>query len=489
MPKYKYTSKIKISESGKAQAKLPTRESLVVEYSRNEAWRRGKISELLLDCNQKTMYEQFISSKEMKSVWVCSRRIGKTWLLCVIAIQTCIKKPNSQVKYITSLSKSAREIVLPLIREITKKAPKEVKPKFNKMESSFSFPNGSQILLHGAEKDPEAIRGAAADLAIVDEAGFINDLEYLVSDIINPMVIERNGRLLLSSTTPKNPEHPFVTKYMAEAQIKNTLIQRDIYSCPRFTENQLKTFIDEAGGKESETFRREYLNEIIRDIKTAVVPEFSRIRHVINDIQPSKYRTYYVGLDVGFSDNTAIIFGYYDFERAKAVIQGESILQKAITRDIANEIQAAEKVFFPGGAEIKRFSDIDLRLISELRIDYGIKFKATEKQNKELIINKLRLLCAEDQIEIHSSCKNLITQLENGIWKVNKSTGARTFGRSEGLGHLDAIDALLYLIRNIDLSKLPPKEDEPKTWFDVWGEDKNKKNNNVIQLRRAFNRN
>jgi hypothetical protein len=65
----------------------------------------------------------------------------------------------------------------------------------------------------------------------------------------------------------------------------------------------------------------------------------------------------------------------------------------------------------------------------------------------------------------------LIFHLKNGIWK----KGGKEFARSPDAGHYDAIDALKYMVRNINYTRnpYPANYDRPKD--QVWFESSEKK--------------
>ena len=128
------------------------------------------------------------------------------------------------------------------------------------------------------------------------------------------------------------------------------------------------------------------------------------------------------------------------------------------TSEIAAAIKAGEKELWGGIPPTKRVSDVDLRLIKDLRDLHGLRFQATEKDQKEAQINNLRILIQQGRIKIHESCVNLAVQLQYGRWKTSAS-GRRDYQRSVELGHLDLIDALIYLVRNINFRKNPLPDD------------------------------
>jgi hypothetical protein len=95
-------------------------------------------------------------------------------------------------------------------------------------------------------------------------------------------------------------------------------------------------------------------------------------------------------------------------------------------------------------------------LLNDLQLEHGLNFIATRKDNKEAAINNVRLKIANRDIVINPKCKTLISHLKNATWeKTNSRKGYRQFARSADNGHYDAVDALIYLIRNVVYGKNP----------------------------------
>ena len=76
----------------------------------------------------------------------------------------------------------------------------------------------------------------------------------------------------------------------------------------------LQTFMKASGGEDSTTWKREYLCQFITDENTQLTPEWDDrlIQPVILD---SYYKYYhkYVSMDLGTTDFTAALYGYYNF--------------------------------------------------------------------------------------------------------------------------------------------------------------------------------
>ena len=199
------------------------------------------------------MIKEFEKSKTMVHVFLCSRRLGKSWMLVAYADEFARKNPGSYIKFITCTTVQAREISQPLFNAILQTCPASMRPEYSVHNSKWTYPNGSEVLVKGTDADGgTSLRGQPCDLAIIDEAAFISTLETLIKESLGPSVIERNGRILLSSTPPLSADHAFLT-YIARAKQDKALTKRVITDCPRHTEKQLKEFADQAGGVDSET--------------------------------------------------------------------------------------------------------------------------------------------------------------------------------------------------------------------------------------------
>ena len=473
--------------------KVPEKSQLAARMAskkvRDELWMRGEILPLLLDQNQHAMVNEFLTSNKILHFFLCSRRLGKTYTLCALAVRQALSKPYARIKIISGTKEAVREFILPNMNQVLREAPKGVAPEYKVHESKFIFPNGSEIKLFGVDKDPDAMRGQGADMAIFDEACFIDNLNYTIQNVINPMIIESGGRILLASTPPIDPEHDSLA-YIEKCRRERTLTVRTVYDCPRFSKKQIAQFIEVAGGVENEVCQREYLCKIVLSKDSTVIPEFNEITMkdlVVNTIPRRPYLTdKYVSLDPGMADNAAILYGLYDFESATLYIQREHVAKGNNTEELAARIKVDEHELWNGLKPRKRVSDTDLRLIEDLRVLHRLQFQKAEKRDKEVRINALRIAFKNSRIKIHKSCTNLIAQLQSGRWKVS-SSGKREFRRSEELGHLDAIDALLYMWQSINFYHNPIPEEKVMYEHASYTGRRNASNNKTQQaLKSAF---
>lgn len=433
------------------------------EAAREMLWRIGDLT-WLLDDNQIQLRDSYVNAKTKNVVWACSRRLGKSYTLCVLAIQTCLGKKNAEVKYLADTQKNVKNIIRPLMQELIASAPIDIRPIEKRAEGIWYFPStGSIIKIMGCDGGrAESARGGNSDLCLIDEAAFVDDLEYIIKSILNPTTLLTKGKIILASTPPKTPTHDFI-KFMNQAKIDGSFIRKTIYDNPRLTADDIQRVAEEdCGGVKTVAFRREYLAEVVKDDNYDIVPEFTeevRKETVIAWKRPPYYDTY-VSMDIGTKDLTVVLFAYHDFKANKIIIEDEYCVRgKDFTTSVlAKNIRLKESEHFadPLTLEVKkpykRVSDNALLLINDLRRDYGLTFQATQKDDAESALNNLRVKISNKQVIINPRCIVLINHLEGGVWNKQKTS----FARSDNMdAHFDAIDALKYLIRNVDLNHNP----------------------------------
>lgn len=443
-----------------------TTQSAKPKVSRKQAiealWRSGVLV-WKLDKNQKDLYKLFHESDHKIQTWLLARRSGKTYALCVLAIEVCLKTPNSIVKFLSPTKLQINNILRPLMRKILEDCPKDIKPELKEKDYTYYFPNGSEIQLAGTESGHiEKLRGGDSHLSIVDESQSCMDLNNAVKSVLLPTTLMTKGKILLAGTPPKDPDHDFI-KFIEDAELRGSLVKRTIHDNPRLTPEQIDELIREMGGSESDEFRREALCEIVKDPKTSVIPEFTTQleQEIVREwTKPAFYDTY-ESMDLGFQDLTGILFAYYDFKADKVIIEDEYTAKGTDVQipTIVDTIKQKEEFLWnnPLTNEIKRpyirVSDINYIVLHEISrySNKEITFVAAKKDDKEAAINAVRVMLASKKIIIHPRCQTLIRHLKNVKW----DSSGKKFARSPDNGHYDLVDALVYLIRHIVYSKNP----------------------------------
>lgn len=432
----------------------------------HEAWRRGNLRWKLSPVQQE-LYELYYSEKYKTNTWLCSRRTGKSFALVVLALEQCLREPNSIVKYAAPTKIQINTILRPIFKKILEDCPNDIKPSLKTSDYIYYFPNGSEIQLAGTDSGhAEKLRGGDSHLAIVDEAGSCSDLSDLVKSILLPTTLTTDGKIILAGTPSKDEDHDF-HKYIEEAELRGSLIKKTIRDNTRLSKEQIEELIKEVGGENTEEARRELFCELIKNSSTAVIPEFNADleKKIVKEWETPPFYDSYVAMDPGGSDFTGLVFGYFDYRKDKIVINDEIVFDfriqgntiKKLTEEIDNKEMAlwANPMSGEKKLNITRVSDRNPILLSEIRQHSGnkINFTNTRKDDIDAQINNFRVLLKSEKIIIHPRCVNFIRHLKNVKWK-NK-TSRKEFARSPDDGHYDTVAAAIYFVRNINFRKNP----------------------------------
>lgn len=445
---------------------------------------------------QLQIYNKILSTEASIFVINCSRRLGKSFLLCLICDEYARQHPQSNIKYAAPSKKQVREIIRPIFNKLVRECPLSLKPKWNTIDSCFIYPNGSRISIVGCDlNNIDSLRGEEMHLGVIDEAGMISeDLRYIIRDVLRPQTLTikkdidmrsrlatnnkayrkphpLDGMIILASTPPKSPAHRFV-EYITEAESSSlgNYAHKTIYDNSQIDNKTILEYAKESGCvvkngiivRKTTTFRREYLAEVVTEETFAICPEFNQDteKSIVKVSPRPPYFDAYVSLDSALIDLSACLFGYWDFVRGKLVIENEVVMNYKDgmnTEMLAGEIRSCELFLWSGKKPYMRVMDPDPILSQDLSTIHGLHFTSTQKDDKEAAVNAMRLMIHAEKIEIHPRCKVTIAHLKYGIWDKTK----RKFERSGEFGHFDAIDALVYMVRNLVRGRNPYPQNLP----------------------------
>ena len=431
-----------------------------LKSAKDKLWRAGVLS-WKLHKTQLDMDDAINNSDHSLFVINCGRQIGKSYFLCVKAIVYALKHPGAKISYLAPQAKMVKKIILPRIREILKDCPSDIKPDYKVNEQVYVFKhNGSEIHIAGTDAGrSENLRGQVFHFVICDEAGFMDDLRYIVSSILVPMISTTRGKIILSSTPPISPDHAFVS-YVRQAEKGKYYIKKTIYDNPLIEERQIKDLIEASGGEESDAWRREYLAEFITSAKDAVLPEANDVlmSEITQDWKKPAFYDTYVAVDLGYIDNTGMVFGYWDFLNNKLIIEDEAAFNKPTSSKIAEVVKDKEKSLWMVNNTVKepyrRIIDGNDITIADLNAPpNNLRFVKTRNDDPQAAVNEVRVMLYNKQIIIHPRCENLISEMKSAIWD---NTGRRLARSDEqNRGHFDILMALVYLVRNLNKKKNP----------------------------------
>jgi hypothetical protein len=380
------------------------------------------------------------------AVFNVSRRLGKSTTCALFCVENAIRK-KQDIRFATAYLTDLQNFILPIFEWVLQDFPDTLRPVWNQSKKEFRFPNGSIIRLVGLDKNVNSLRGNAIDILVIDEAAFVNNLEYLYRSIIVPATMKREFKLIFISTPPESPEHFFSRELIFKAQERGTYIELTIDAISDLPPEERKRLLDEVGGEDSATAQREFFCKIIVDVTRSIAPSFKDDLH-IKEFDPPHIQWGYFGDGGGVRDMTVFYKAGYDHTTRLTLFR--------------------EEMYFPRNTEtskiIRAFKErwgdkktIMFDVAGQLAIDWASAGLPTVSVEKDEFDAGIRLLNNEfhlNRVVIHPDCKLLIRTLKGGLLNKQRTD----FERTEALGHCDAAAAFIYGLRGVDkTTDLRPK--------------------------------
>ena len=385
----------------------------------------------------------------------------------------CIKTPGTTAGFYAPVKEGLRDYVIPIVEKVFSDCPSNQMPIFDS-RLTLNFSNGSTIIFRGSNNQQHRIRrGNDLQIAAIDEARDVDDLDALIDSVVIPSLFTTSGRLIISSTPADTDDHPLHT-IKQQAEREGWISHYNIYDAYKYDPIDFPIERIETWRKETTddvAWQREYMALWVKDPTKIIIPEWDD-KYTTLPGHDDFFHLYhkYTALDSGVRDKTAGILGYYDFKRAKLIIEAEFTLQneQVITHRIAQEVKEAEERLGYQSLHDKKDPDYkylqnrekvyrciadnnNLILVNDLDSLYGLDFYPTKKDELVAMINLVREWVKDGKILVDKSCRELIGCLSNAIWDKNK----KELARSKVYGHFDALMALVYLVRNVDTHTNP----------------------------------
>ncbi len=434
--------------------------ALTPSQASGRLWERGVVASWYLRQSQLDVYELILRTKF--PFIEAARRFGKTSSILAFVLEQLRQNPGWICRWCFPDKNTVREVMGAEIPKMQRDCPQNQKFEYQTVDSVWRHPNGSGLFIRGVNHDRgDSARGPASNIIVADEYGFWVEPEYIIREALFPQLENQAGQWLIkASTPPRNLGHRYYIE-KEEAIRKDRFIQKIIYDNEALSQEELAIIIEESGGINSPAFRRERLCEPVSDPELLIVPEWND-QHILSDDHPRPaFFTPYVGGDSGADDNTALLFGYYDFSINSLIIEDEIVLAGRTTGEIIGLAKLKETELWSyrnHNQELqqlsprKRVYDAPKQLIFDIFTDHKYPVQMPQKDDKLAAIHELRLEVGAGRFKVKAKCKHLIRQLKVGMWKDDRHSD---FERTEGLGHLDAIAAAIYFNRCIDRKHNP----------------------------------
>lgn len=431
--------------------------------------RRGVYSHLMTP-DQRDFFSMVDESSESTFFWLAARKSGKSYSIFLYILQFIAKYRNLGrpivVRWIFPSIKLAKDVVPALWKELKNSIPEDMWPRYNKSEGKFIFPWGAEICLGGGlPENQDNNRGPYMSLLVLDECAFFDGPTFtsFINGVLKPQATMYSDivKYLYITTPPDTLDHPAFTEVLASCNGKSTSKVSTIYDNMFLTEAAIAKIAEDLGGVDSEAFRREYMCELIAKSDRRVCPEFKRDIHVAEteplerDPHTGEYPKYagFVSVDYGIKDFCGILCAYYDHIENQLVITHEHLEKAMGLRKLNNTLISFQDDMQPYCETIDVTVDAFEQSAFELRHEYMLTFRRPTKAKVEDQIGLVRNAFVNGRIVVDPRCKNLIAQLELGMWKKTEKVG--DFERSEEFGHLDLIAALCYLVKSTPWGRRP----------------------------------
>jgi hypothetical protein len=440
-------------------------------------WHQGDLSYKLWD-QQKPIHET-VKNLPLNSntiVMLCARQFGKSVLGCLLAIEDCLNNDNVSVMIVAPEIKHCRSIVNPRMKMLTADAPLTM-VSFTKSEDRWAI-GTSEIILGGFDvQNAGRIRGKTLHKIYIEELVDSDPDSYmdsLRSDLAPALTHSKNPQMIYLTTLPKIPDHPFITQTIPDSQLDGAFFKFTIKDNKKLSEAQYRTCVRLCGGEDSVEFLREYMCEFVRDQSITVIPYFSE-HHVKNFVLPLETR-YFIAIDFGgVRDKTVALLLTYDFFNNKHLIVDERVFKaNTPTDEIVDELWRLESGF----TIEQRVSDSSGQHLIDLNETHEYQVIMPNKTDWKASVNQMSVLFSLNQILIHPRCQFLIQSCRSGTFNKQRTD----FERTAALGHCDALAALMYGIRAVNLESpyttnnnysenfwTPPQPEEPSLALKSFG--------------------
>jgi hypothetical protein len=459
--------------------------------ARHACWRGGNLGYILHE-GQKEV--NTVLAESMKSwrrfVLNVGRRWGKSLWLCVMAVwlltlrqhwrrgtltslqmlewapwwlveQATRTKKRGRVIYAAPTGAMIEDFVAPHMMMLEEHSPPELRIELR--NGVYQSADGDRIVMRGCEdrKKADRLRGSEADMAIVDECGYIPHLAYVTKSVIGFQLAETRGPRLMSSTPPESPDHPWVG-FVEEAELRGAYYHAATYDAPHINEVMLKEIIDDVGGVDTVGYAREVEALMVRDPSIVVLPEFDD--ELVGEVErPEHFVPAIIG-DMGFVDMTVIALGYYNFDLDIYIVEREVAGQRMRSDELEAAITTTARELWGDKPEhkIRRRLDGTARERAEMSGEGDGHFSAVSRDGKNpggrmrTLANQARKLCKQARVLIHPSCMTIIAHAKHARWNAQRNDFVRAIGENnEPEHHYDGAAALLYFLRDCDAGTNP----------------------------------
>ena len=433
---------------------LSTIEHLVKDtseyYSHNDVDR--DFTEYKLSRELFTWQKDLLVDKAKKITLLCGRRSGKSFGESAVAVGHCIegydsingfKKPRSVAIIGLTCQKTADVFWQNVIHFADISG---MKYKANNSDYSIKFANGATISLFGnnSKAEREKIRGAEYSLIIIDEAQSQNALEYLLTDILEPIIVGRNATVMLSGTgslTGYGKWADITTGEECQSWKHYTATMVDNPTIPDHELALLKVLNEHGWEENNVTYQREYLAKNVIDTTRMVFPK------VHYGVPPRDFIATgcVIGVDYGFSDYNAFAPIIWDNEGRLFCINERKFNHSDVTTIIKTATEVRDSIRDKYKVEPLFVADNSDQSISRELFNRGIKIQNAYKVDVNYQISNLKEYLENGTLSIEQN-GFIDKECRQTVWQWDDEKKCVVYEIDDEYFHPDIIHALRYAV-------------------------------------------
>jgi hypothetical protein len=428
-----------------------------LDFQHYRIWRRGH-----------EIQRQMLGSRARKMYCMAGRRSGKTEGERLLIADALLEHPDARCLYIGLTITKAQDLLWQPVLDLLSDMGIKVKEK-NRSDGHILTDSGAWIQFGGntTKDEREKNRGPWWDVVIIDECQSQKDLRYLIETILEPELIDRKGKLVLSGTAPRirgtDWEYYWDRKGDGATRLNWNLTQNPFI---KDADKVLAEILREKGLTENNPlFVREYLGKVAYDDDALVYRLGDSNKYTDDKLlswissQPITDIRFSGGLDFGFTDSDGVAIICYSSTLPERWLIYEYKANRQGTAELADKIRAGieyvktSPLFQHVPEEQKQFffyADTGgggQKIAYDLSTQYTLPIMDAYKANKDMAIELL-----QDEVR-----RGIFKVREGGaMWQECLRTVFRRNERDEltrevddETYHPDEIDAVTYAMRPI----------------------------------------
>jgi hypothetical protein len=417
--------------------------------------------------------QQRVLLSKSKSIGLrCGRRAGKTHTNQLKALDTNIDVMAAQILIVgltlgTTMSQYWQAIMdLCLSLDITTDPHlTDAQIKLPETGAVISFKGNS------TRDEREKMRGGKYHLIIVDECQSQKDLKNLVESILDPMLADYDGTLMLTGSGPRTRGtywEWFYNRDKSPDNKDNTLLRLNWNLSYNPHIHKYKELLAEKLEKNGwtgndPTFKREWLGEDAYDDEALVFRLDANNYYTEADLrkwvslQPPSDIRFTAGLDYGYRDSDAFVIIMYSVSRRERWLIYEYKQNLTDVTTLYNGIKAgidlvktSDMYFTVPNKEFAIYADTsDQKIALEFSTRFGLNVQPAYKHNKSLAIQLLQKEVLTRNFKAEEGGPFAIESL-NTVYKrvsIDGREDVLTREIDDELYHPDLMDAIIYSLR------------------------------------------